>query len=100
MAIAYKWSIAQLDRKTSNGFVTTAHWRVSAVDGGYEAFADSTCSWSDATPEIEYAELTEDDVLGWVWANGVDKSVIEATLAQQIEAQKAPVKASGLPWVK
>jgi len=94
------WKIENLDRKTSNGFVTTAYWRVSTVDGIYEATTCSTCSWPDATPEIEYSELTEDDVLGWVWANGVDKAATEASLAQQIEAQKAPLKASGLPWVK
>jgi hypothetical protein len=27
------WTIAQLDRQTSDGLVTTAHWRVDAVDG-------------------------------------------------------------------
>ena len=44
------WTIAQLDRQTSNGFVTTAHWRADAVDGNYSASAYSTSSWTDGTP--------------------------------------------------
>jgi hypothetical protein len=38
------------------------------------------------------------EVLDWVWANGVDKSATEAALAQNIELQKNPVQASGMPW--
>jgi len=37
-------------------------------------------------------------VLGWVWANGVDKQATEDALAAQIALQKAPVTAQGLPW--
>jgi hypothetical protein len=31
------WNISQLDRQTSDGFVTTAHWQATAVDGEYSA---------------------------------------------------------------
>jgi len=98
MTIAFKWRISQLDRKVSNGFVTTAHWRVNALDGIYEASTFSSCSWPEGTPEIAYDDLTEEIVLGWIWANGVDKAATEAILIKQIEAQKTPIKASGLPW--
>jgi hypothetical protein len=98
MTITYKWRVSQLDRKVSNGFVTAAHWRANAIDGAYEASTHSSCLWTEGTPEIAYDDLTEEIVLGWVWANGVDKAATEAALAKQIEAQKAPVKASGLPW--
>ncbi len=27
------WNISQLDRQTSDGFVTTAHWQANATDG-------------------------------------------------------------------
>ena len=37
MAIEYTWSIVDLERRVSDGFVTTAHWRVYAVDGEYTA---------------------------------------------------------------
>jgi hypothetical protein len=33
MAIEYTWTIAQLERNTSDGGVTVVHWRVAAVDG-------------------------------------------------------------------
>lgn len=94
------WKIENLNRKTSDGFVVSAEWRCTAIDSGYVASTFSTCSWSDETPKIAYADLTEDDVLGWIWESGVNKAATEAILAEQIEAQKAPAKASGLPWVK
>jgi hypothetical protein len=92
------WTISTLDREVSNGFVTTAHWRATAVDGEYSASAYATVSWSEGTPTIPYASLTEATVLGWVWANGVDKTATEASLAAQIALQKNPVTASGTPW--
>jgi hypothetical protein len=46
---------------------------------------------------VDYASLTEETVLGWLWTK-IDKQVVEAALAAQIEAKKNPVKASGLPW--
>jgi len=92
------WNISQLDRQTSDGFVTTAHWQANATDGDYSASVISTCSWSDGTATIPYADLTKETVLGWIWANGVDKDATEAALAAQIELQKNPVKATGVPW--
>ncbi len=92
------WNISQLDRQTSDGFVTTAHWQATAVDGDYSASTYATCSWSDGTPTVAYDQLTQETVLGWIWANGVDKDAVEASLAAQIEAKKNPVTATGVPW--
>ena len=91
------WNISQLDRQTSDGFVTTAHWQATATDGDYSASVYSTCSWSEGTATIPYADLTKDAVLAWVWES-VDKDAVEASLAAQIAEQKAPVKATGVPW--
>ena len=91
------WKISTLDREVSNGFVTTAHWSATAVDGDYTASAYATCSWAEGTPTIPYANLTEATVLGWVWES-VDKAATEASLAAQIALQKNPVVASGTPW--
>jgi hypothetical protein len=91
------WNISQLDRKTSDGFVTTAHWQATATDGDYSASVYSTCSWSDGTATIAYADLTKDAVLAWVWES-VDKDAVEDSLLAQIAEQKAPVKATGVPW--
>jgi hypothetical protein len=91
------WNISQLDRKTSDGFVTTAHWQATATDGDYSASVYATCSWSEGTPTIPYDNLTQEQVLGWVWES-VDKDATEASLNAQIELQKNPVTASGVPW--
>jgi hypothetical protein len=91
------WSIVNLDRNTSDGFVTTAHWYAYAVDGEHSASAYATVSWAEGTPTIAYENLTEATVLGWVWES-VDKASTESALAAQIELKKNPVKATGKPW--
>jgi hypothetical protein len=92
------WTITQTNYETSNGFITTAHWTATAVDGDYTASSYSTCSWQAGTPTIPYASVTMAEVLDWCWASGVDKDAVEASLAQQIELQKNPVTAAGVPW--
>jgi hypothetical protein len=91
------WKISTLDSNTANGFVTCAHWTATAVDGEHTASAYATVSWSEGTPTIPYASLTEATVLNWVWES-VDKTATEASLAAQIALLKNPVKASGTPW--
>lgn len=92
------WTITQTDFETANGFITTAHWTCSGVDGEFSASVYSTCSWADGTPTIPYNQVTEAEVLAWCWASGVDKDATEAAVTAQIEAQKNPVTSSGLPW--
>lgn len=92
------WTITQCDRLTSDNFITTAHWTATVVDGDYTASIYSTCSWAPGTPTIPYAEVTQQEVLDWCWASGVDKDATEAALAQNIELQKNPVIATGTPW--
>jgi len=92
------WTISQLDRQTSDGYVYQVHWQATAVDGEHSASIVNTCSWSDGTPTVDYADLTQEQVLGWIWANGIDKDATEAALAAQIAEQKAPKTARGLPW--
>ena len=94
----YNWQITQTDYLTSDGFITTAHWTATAVDGDYTVSIYSTCSFAPATPSIPYNSVTQAEVLDWCWGNGVDKDATEAALAAQIEAQRNPVKASGMPW--
>ena len=90
------WKIVQLDRKTADGFVTTAHWTVTATDGDYSAGAYGACGF-DGELTTPYESLTKEQVLGWVWQT-VNKEETEQTLAGQIEAKKNPVSATGVPW--
>jgi hypothetical protein len=92
------WTITQTNYETANGFITTAHWTATAVDGDYTASAYSTCSWAEGTPTIPYNQVTMQEVLDWCWASGVDKDATEAALAQNIALQKNPVQETGLPW--
>jgi hypothetical protein len=90
------WQIVQLDRKTADGFVTTAHWTCTATDGDFSANAYGSVGFSGdlVTP---YENLTQEQVLDWVWEQ-IDKAEIEANLTKQIEAQKNPVSVAGVPW--
>lgn len=92
------WTIAQCDRRTSDGFINVAHWRCTGVDGDFSASVYATCSFTGDTPAIPYENVTEAEVLDWIWANGVDKDATEAAVAAQIDAQKNPTEASGVPW--
>jgi len=94
------WTITQTDYETANGFITTAHWTATAVDGDYIASVYSTCSFAPAEPSIPYNSVTEQEVLNWCWGNGVDKDATESALAQNIALQKNPVVAAGLPWAQ
>jgi len=95
----FKWAIPQTDYDIATGFIFCAHWTCTATDGDYTASAYSTCSFAAATPSIPYASVTEAEVLNWVWDSGVSKDATEASLQSQIDLQKNPVQAAGVPWV-
>ena len=92
------WKINNLERQTSDGLVTVVHWGASAVDGEVSASIVNTQTLERGDSFVNYDTLTEQTVLGWLWGK-IDKEAVEAALEAQIEAQKAPVKANGLPWV-
>jgi len=92
------WNIVQTHYLVADGFITTAHWTATAVDGAYTAGTYGSCSFASATPSIPYASVTMQEVLDWCWANGVDKDAIEANLAAQIALLNNPVSAAGTPW--
>ena len=91
------WAITQLDRQTSDGLVTTAHWRVDAVDGEYSAGAYGTVGFERGESFTAYDALTEAQVIAWV-KDKLEVAEIEASLTAQIAAQKAPTTATGVPW--
>jgi hypothetical protein len=97
MSATITWKITNLDSNTSDGFVTNAHWTVTAVDGEHTVYAYAIAGWPTGTPTIPYASLTEATVLNWVWES-IDKEATEASLAAQIALLKNPVKATGKPW--
>lgn len=93
----YTWSILNLERNTADGFITVAHWQATGVDGELSSSVYNTCSFEGevVTP---YDQVTEQQVLEWCWANGVDKEATEASIAARIADLQNPKEASGLPW--
>ena len=91
------YTINQLDRNTSDNFVTTVHYNVTKVDGEFSASTYGTVSFEAGTPETPYASLTKAQVIEWV-KDKLGEEVIEASLASQIAAQKNPTTATGMPW--
>jgi hypothetical protein len=102
------WTIAQLERNTTDNGVIVAHWRVTAEETvgteddtvTYTASSYGTCGFNPdpASPDfVAYADLNEADVLAWVYES-VDKDATEAALTANIEEQKNPVTETGLPW--
>ena len=94
------WTIALCEHDVATGGITVAHWRVTAEDGDYTASAYGTAGFTpDATDPnfTPYDQVTEAEVLSWVWAQ-VDQAETEAALAAKIEADKNPTTATGTPW--
>ena len=103
--VNYNWVISQMDcvPQTAEGadYVVTAHWSCNGSDGTYSGSVYSTCGFAVVQGEqfVPYADLTQDQVLSWCWANGVDKDSAEAAVAQQIENQiNPPIVSPPLPW--
>ena len=96
------FKITQMDRDTSDGFVTTVHWTASQVDGDYAASTYSTAGFTkeDGINYQPYPDLTESQVIAWVQASLGEEGVaaIDVALANSIADQKAPKVASGTPW--
>ena len=99
------WTVTAMDcypqESGNTDVVFNVHWTCAGTDGTYNASVYSTCSvpapsGSAFTP---YADLTQDQVLGWIWANGVDKFATESAVVQQIDNQiNPPVVTPPLPW--
>ena len=98
----YTWGIAQMERHTSDGIVLTVHYTVDSSDGTYSAGAYGSVGLE--APEenvIPYADLTPEVVIGWVQEKlGGEEKVAEilAALQTQIDEQRSPSKATGVPW--
>jgi hypothetical protein len=98
------WTISQLDVKPAENdlldVVVTAHWRCTAIEETFDGTVYSTSSFPAPEGEFTpYVDLTLEQVLGWLWANGVDKDATENAVAAQIAAQKnPPIIHPPLPW--
>ncbi len=86
-----------LDRNTDGDIVTTIHFSAIKQDSEFTASSYGSVGVEVGDTVIPFAELTEEVVKTWL-AEKLDLEAMEASLATQIEAQKNPVTATGLPW--
>lgn len=102
----YTWTVTAMDVYTQqddkNNVVYNVHWTCSGVFADTTGSVYSTCQLP--APEgsfTPYADLTQDVVLGWIWANGVDKASAEDAVDQQIRDKIAPATQTlPLPWAQ
>ena len=100
----YTWTVTAMDvypqADGQTDVVYNVHWTCAGTDGTYSSSVYATCSVP--APEgtfTPYADLTQDQVLGWIWAGGVDKDATEAAVATGIENQvNPPTLTPPLPW--
>lgn len=109
----FTWSIAWMETSTQvidghTDVVLTAQWNCFGTETTgtpakvYNAQANGVCSFPVPTsgePFTPYPQLTQDQVLGWCYANGVNQAEIEATVQATIDNLANPTQAQlPLPW--
>lgn len=110
MTATITWTISAMDCYPQVGdetdVVFVCHWTCSGTQTQdakvYSASVYSTCSVPAPSGDAftAYADLTQSQVLGWIWANGVDQTATEAAVQSQIDGQINPtVITPVLPWV-
>ena len=111
MAITTTWSVNDMTHKDSDGGVFLVYWSLTATDGTYSAQEGGKlrCTYdASASDYIAYADLTEADVLGWVYDSLIvddetaaeAKARIEAERTAKVQGQidRAAANSSGVPW--
>ena len=92
------WGVAQMERHTADGIVFTVHYTVAASDGTYSSSAYGSIGLEQPEGDVvPYADLTPELVIGWVQEK-LNVEEIEAALQAQIDQQRTPTTAQGVPW--
>ena len=105
----FNWVVTQTEYDIQpvemDGAIVTVHWSCDASEESegtmYNRSSYGTCSFSPdpADPSyIAFADVTMQDCLGWCFDSGVDKDAVEAALQANIDLQKNPTQAAGVPW--
>lgn len=104
------WSITKLvcfpQYEGEADVVANIEWKAvgTQVEAGVTLTAEETgttgsCFSPSITDFTPYNQLTEQQVLNWVWSNGTPKAMVEFNLQGKIDAQiNPPVVTPPLPW--
>jgi hypothetical protein len=114
MAITTTWSVNDMTHKDSDGGVFLVYWSLTAQSDGTPSYSAQEggklrCTADpSASDYIAYADLTEADVLGWVYDSLIvddetaaeAKARIEAERTAKVQGQidRAAANSSGVPW--
>ena len=111
MAINTTWSVNDMTHKDSDGGVFLVRWSLIATDGTYSAQEGSKLRCTadpSASDYIAYADLTEANVLGWIYSSLIvgdetaaeAKARIEAERTAKVQGQidRAAANSTGVPW--
>jgi hypothetical protein len=114
MAITNTWSVTNMQRTDADGAVFLIYWSMVAQSDGTPSYSASAGGKLRTTPDasasdfIPYADLTENDVLGWVYDSLIegDETAAEAkarteafwTAKVQKQIDAAATNSSGMPW--
>lgn len=102
MSTSFTWRVVNLERETSDGYVYVIHYTVDAKDDTYSAGAYGSIGLERPESDlIPFSELTEDQVvMEWLLPKIGDEKVqeVHAALQAQLDEQRQPTKASGVPW--
>jgi len=111
MAITNTWSVSSMVRNEASGGVITVYWSCVASDGTYSATEGGKlrCEPDPSSGDyIAYSDLTEADVLGWVYNSLIEgeetateaKERIEADRTGKVQGQidRAASQSEGKPW--
>jgi hypothetical protein len=93
------WTISEMQRKETDGFVIHVWYRVDDVDGDYSSVATGECDYTQTGDTfVPYDDLTQEMVVGWVQESLGSENVtaLENNLDAQIAAKKAVI--NGVPW--
>ena len=111
MAITNTWSVSDMQRTESDGGISLIYWSMISSDGTYSASEGGKlrCEYDASSADfIGYSDLSEADVLGWVYTSLIEgeetadeaKARIETDRASKVQGQidRAASQASGVPW--
>jgi hypothetical protein len=117
MSIKFAWKVESLEVVPVSGdlkdVVTRCAWSCTAEENR-KIFSVGSNKYLGApgTPFVEFANLTEDEVLEWVWANGINKAAAEQAAADGLKelsvvkpvpwkkpVDVAPYEAADRPWL-
>ena len=114
MAITNTWSVSDMQHTDATGGVFLVYWSMIAQSDGDPSYSASEGGKLRCEPDpsasdyIAYADLTEADVLGWVYDSLIvgDETAAEAkarveadrTAKVQKQIDAAATTESGVPW--